>query len=66
MLSRLTYTEGPVTEIDDFSDYKDIKGVKVAHKRHSAGGPRITKLELKSVEFDPTVDAKLFVKPPPP
>ena len=63
MLSRLTYTEGPVTEIDDFSDYKDVKGVKVAHKRHSAGGSRITKLDLKTVEFDPTVDPKLFVKP---
>lgn len=66
LLSRLSYTEGPVSETDDFSDYKDIKGIKVAHKRHSAGGPRTTRLDLKSVEFDPTVDPKLFVKPPPP
>ncbi len=66
LLSRLTYTEGPVSEIDDFSDYKDITGLKVAHKRHSAGGPRTTKLDLKSVVFDPTVDSKLFDKPPAP
>jgi len=66
LLSRLSYTEGPVSEIDDFSGYKDIKGIKVAHKRHSSGGPRTTRLDLKSIEFDPTVDAKLFEKPPPP
>ncbi len=63
LLSRLAYTEGPISETDDFSDYKDIKGIKVAHKRFSAGGPRTTRLELKSVEFDPTVDLKLFEKP---
>lgn len=63
LLSRLAYTEGPVSETDDFSDYKDVKGVKVAHKRNSAGGPRTTKLDLKSVEFDPTVTATAFTKP---
>ncbi|MBA2543968.1 MAG: insulinase family protein [Deltaproteobacteria bacterium] len=63
LLSRLSYAEGPVAESDDFSDYKDIKGIKVAHKRNSAGGARTTKLELKSVVFDPPWDPKLFVKP---
>jgi predicted Zn-dependent peptidase len=63
LLSRLAYSEGQAAESDDFSDYKDVKGIKVAHKRNSAGGPRTTKLELKSVEFDPKWDPKLFQKP---
>jgi len=63
LLSRLAYTEGPVSETDDFSDYKDVKGLKIAHKRHSAGGPRTTRLDLKSVEFDPQVEPKVFDKP---
>ena len=63
MLSRLSYSEGATSEIDDFSDYRDVKGIKIAHKRYSAGGPRTTKLELKTVVLDPTYDPKLFVKP---
>jgi hypothetical protein len=63
LVSRLSYSEAGHTEVDDFSDYKDVKGVKVAHKRSSSGGPRSTKLEIKSVEFDPTLDPKLLVKP---
>ncbi len=66
LLSRLAYTEGPVSETDDFSDYKDVKGIKIAHKRNSSGGPRTTRLELKTVTLDPAVDAKAFDKPPKP
>jgi hypothetical protein len=63
LISRISYTEGANTEIDDFSDYKDVKGIKVAHKRSSHGGARQTKLDLKSIDFDPTLDPKLLVKP---
>jgi zinc protease len=63
LLSRLSYAEGKAAETDDFADYKDVKGLKVAHKRHSSGGQRTTKLDLKTVELDPTWDPKLFVKP---
>ncbi len=63
MLSRLSYRSAGVGETDDFSDYKSIKGIKIAHKRFSSGGPRTTKLELKSVVLDPPYDPKAFVKP---
>lgn len=63
LLSKLTYSEGGTGESDQFSDYRDVGGIKVAHKRHSLGGGRETKLELKSVTFDPKLDPKLFEKP---
>jgi hypothetical protein len=63
MLSRLSYSEAGMTEVDDFSSYKEVGGIKVAHKRNSAGGPRTTKLELKSIDFNPTFDPKLLNKP---
>ena len=66
LLSRVSYSEGATAETDDFSDYKDVKGIKVAHKRKSSGtGPqgRSTDLDIKSVEFDPAIDPKVFEKP---
>ncbi|HEU0035449.1 MAG TPA: insulinase family protein [Kofleriaceae bacterium] len=63
LISRMAYSEGGQSETDDFSDYKDVKGIKIAHKRNSTGGGRATKLELKNVELDPKVDPKLFDKP---
>jgi len=68
LLTKMSYSEGGAAEADQFSDYRDVRGIKVAHKRHSVGGGRETKLELKSVELDPKLDPKLFEKPaaPPP
>jgi hypothetical protein len=66
LLSRVSYSEKGVSETDDFSDYKDVKGIKVAHKRKSSGtgqNGRSTDLDIKSVEFDPTIDPKVFEKP---
>lgn len=63
LVARITYSDGGITNIDDFSEYKDVSGVQVAFKRVSSGGGRSTTLQLKSVEIDPTVDAKIFVKP---
>ena len=66
LLTRVFYQSGGDSETDDFSDYKDVKGIKVAHKRKSAGtgnNARATDLVLKTVEIDPTVDPKLFDKP---
>ena len=64
LVSRMAYSEGGQNETDDFGDYKEISGLKIAHKRHSTGGGRTTKLELKSVELNPKWDPKLFDKPP--
>lgn len=66
LLSRVSYSEGGNTETDDFGDYRDVNGIKVAFKRKSGGtgpGARATDLVVKSVEIDPTVDAKIFDKP---
>ena len=66
LLSRVSYNEGGNAEIDDFTDYKDVSGIKVAFKRKSAGtgkGARSTDLVVKTVEIDPKVDSKIFDKP---
>jgi hypothetical protein len=66
LLSRVSYNEGGNSEIDDFTEYKDVSGIKVAFKRKSAGtgkDGRSTDLVVKSVEIDPTVDSKIFDKP---
>ncbi|MBA3395705.1 MAG: insulinase family protein [Deltaproteobacteria bacterium] len=63
LVTRMSYSETAGAETDQFSDYKDVGGLKIAHKRHSKGSGRETKLELKAVELDPKLDPKLFEKP---
>jgi hypothetical protein len=63
MVTRMSYTDGGTTETDDFSDYRDVGGVKFAFKRTSSGDGRSTALEIKNVELDPTVDPAIFNKP---
>jgi zinc protease len=62
LITRVKYGDGAQEEVDNHSDYKDVSGIKIAHKRHSTGR-ETTKLELKSVEVDPKVDLKIFDKP---
>ncbi len=66
LLTRISYSEGGNAESDDFSDYRDVGGIKIAFKRKSSGsgkGARSTDLIVKSVEIDPKVDSKIFEKP---
>jgi predicted Zn-dependent peptidase len=63
LVARMSYSDGGNTESDEFSDYRDVSGIKFAFKRTSSGGGRSTALELKSVEVDPQVDPKIFDKP---
>ncbi len=66
LVTRMTYSVGGNAETNDFSDYKVVEGVKIAHKRKSTGagkGGGITDLELKSVEIDPKIDPTIFDKP---
>ena len=63
LLVRMTFLEGGTLQIDDFSEFKEVNGVKIAHRRHSHGGKRTTKLDLKSVELDPKYDPKVFDVP---
>ena len=66
LVTRMTYSVGGNAETNDFSDYKVVGGIKIAHKRKSTGagkGGGITDLELKSVEIDPKIDPTAFDKP---
>jgi hypothetical protein len=63
LVSRMIYSDGGSTETDDFSDYRDASGLKVAFKRSTNGAGRSTSLEIKSVELDPRIDPALFDKP---
>ncbi|MGE5181490.1 MAG: insulinase family protein [Acidobacteriota bacterium] len=68
MLTRMSYTEidpkgGRHTQSDDFADYRDTKGIKVAYKRTSTNQDRLTTLDIQKVEIDPKVDDALFAKP---
>jgi zinc protease len=63
LLARMSYKDQGVVLTDDFGDYKDIKGIKVAHKRASRGGSRTSVYEITKVEFDGKVDNAVFKKP---
>lgn len=68
LVTRTSYIDNAssTTETDEFSDYKAVNGIKVAHKRvstSSGAAARKTTIDIKTVEIDPTVDAKLFAKP---
>jgi len=63
LISRITFSEAGVTQVEEMSDYKDVGGIKVAHKRKSTGQGRITELEIKKVEWDPKVDSSIFKMP---
>ena len=65
LVTRMTYSEGGAATVDDFSDYKPIGGIQIAHRRKSAGGGRTTDLSVATVEIDPTVEPALFKKPAP-
>jgi hypothetical protein len=61
---RLTSPAGDVTVEEIYSDYRDVKGLKVAFvtdvRRDGAPAVRRT---LRTVEFNVPVDAALFTKP---
>lgn len=55
---------GPGTQVVDFSDWKAIDGVSVPfHQEVSMNGEAAISTVVSSIEFNPTVDAKIFDKP---
>ena len=48
----MSYTDAGQTETDDFADYRDVSGIKVAYKRTSATSGRNTALTVDKVELD--------------
>lgn len=63
LITKMAYREGTQDETDEFADYRDVDGIKVAYSRHSTGGGRETKLELKAVDLAAKWDAQAFDKP---
>lgn len=63
LVGRITFEDGGVLQTEEFSDYKDVGGIKVAHKRSSTGQGRVTQLEVAKVEWDPKIDSAIFQKP---
>ncbi|MEO6776095.1 MAG: pitrilysin family protein [Kofleriaceae bacterium] len=63
LITRMAYTDAGQTETDDFSDYRDVKGIKIAFKRTSTTAGRKTALTLDKVDLDHAVAPDLFKKP---
>ena len=63
LITRMTYTSQGQSEVDDFSDYKDVTGVKVAFKRTSTTQGRLTTLSLDKVDLAAKIDPAVFKKP---
>jgi len=63
LVTRLMYADQGQSETDDFSDYRDVGGVKIAFKRTTTSSGRLTLLTLDKVDLAAKVDAKLLDKP---
>jgi hypothetical protein len=63
LISRVTSEDRGQQQTEDYSDYKDVAGIKVAHKRASSGQGQIRDLTLTKVEWDPKIDSAIFKKP---
>jgi predicted Zn-dependent peptidase len=63
LVGRISFQDAGIVQTEEFADYKDIGGIKVAHKRSSTGQGRTTQLEVAKVEWDPKIDSAIFKKP---
>jgi zinc protease len=63
LITRMSYDDGGSAEADDFADYREVSGLKVAYKRTSGGAGRSTTLDVKAVDLDPKIDPAIFAKP---
>jgi zinc protease len=65
LVSRVVFSD-IASQVEEFSDYKDVGGIKIAHKRKSTAQGRVTAVDIEKVEWDPQVDTTIFAKPPKP
>jgi len=55
---------GPATQVADYSDWKTVNGISLPyHLEVTNNGQPSGAVAMSSVEFNPTVDAKIFEKP---
>jgi outer membrane lipoprotein-sorting protein len=56
--------QGPATNIVDQSDWKTVDGVTLPfHQEVTSNGTPSASVTIKNLQFNPTVDPKLFEKP---
>ncbi|HEY1586508.1 MAG TPA: hypothetical protein VGH63_12525, partial [Polyangia bacterium] len=63
LMTRMTYDEGGFTSSDDFSDYKAVDGIQIAHKRPTHDRARDIELTVKKAELNVKIDPTSFAKP---
>jgi hypothetical protein len=63
LLSRVISSDGHLMDSDDFSDYRDVGGLRIAYKRPVRTDDRPSTLELTTVEVNPEIDLAVFDKP---
>ena len=65
LLVQLAYSDGAVQTLEQYGDYKDVGGIKIAHQRDASGGGESSSLKVLEVELDPAVEASAFARPKP-
>jgi zinc protease len=63
LITRMMYADQGQGQTDDFADYRDVGGVKIAFKRKTNSMGRITAITLDKVDLAAKLDPKLFDKP---
>jgi hypothetical protein len=68
LLTRMAYSDVDDkgrrhTQTDDFTDYRETNGIKVAYKRSSTTQDRVTALDVSKIEIDAKIDDSVFAKP---
>ena len=56
--------QGPAETVADYDDWKSVDGVSLPFKEtRSENGEKSATVEVKEVQFNPTIDPKIFEKP---
>ncbi|MCE9572163.1 MAG: insulinase family protein [Deltaproteobacteria bacterium] len=63
LIKQLAYPDQGDVSFDMFDDYKDVGGIKIAHKRASKNGAEELSLTVDKIELNPAMDAALFARP---
>lgn len=69
LLRTVRYADSPVGRVPvqmDYSDYRDVSGIKIPFKWISTWTDGRTVFQLDSVQVNTAVDASKFAKPAPP
>ena len=55
---------GPLEQITEFADYREVDGVKVPYKLTATSAVQSYTVSIKSIEHNVKIDPALFVRPP--